>query len=223
MERRIDPTAARDNDRVEIGPTALAFAEWAPPAWRRPTSPRSAAARLDRLVAAVVARDLGGLLLFDPLNIRYATNSTNMQVWNMHNPFRACLVLPDGHMVLWDYKHAPFLAAHNPLVAELRSGASFLYSLTGEATDAAAARLRRRARRRHGRPRRPQPPARRRQDHARRLPRAHRRRDRGRGRRARHRARPRGQGPRGDPRDALRAARLRDRDGRDARRRAPRA
>ena len=31
----------------------------------------------------------------------------------MHNLFRACLVLADGHMVLWDYKHAPFLAAHN--------------------------------------------------------------------------------------------------------------
>ena len=60
-----------------------------------------------------------------------------MQVWNTHNPFRACLVLPDGHMVLWDYKHAPFLAAHNPLVAELRSGAAFFYSITGEATDAA--------------------------------------------------------------------------------------
>ena len=61
-----------------------------------------------------------------------------MQIWNMHNPFRACLVLPDGHMVLWDYKHAPFLAAMNPLVAELRSGAAFIYSLTGDATDAAA-------------------------------------------------------------------------------------
>ena len=57
----------------------------------------------------------------------------------MHNPFRACLVLPDGHMVLWDYKHAPFLAAMNPLVAELRSGAAFIYSLTGERTDEAAA------------------------------------------------------------------------------------
>ena len=85
-----------------------------------------------------MARDLGGLLLFDPLNIRYATDSTNMQIWNMHNPFRACLVLADGHMVLWDYKHAPFLAAHNPLVAELCSGASFIYSLTGDATETAA-------------------------------------------------------------------------------------
>jgi Xaa-Pro aminopeptidase len=95
--------------------------------------------RVDRLVAEITARDLGGLLLFDPLNIRYATDSTNMQIWNSHNPFRAALVLPDGHLVLWDYKHAPFLAAHNPLVSELRSGASFFYAVTGEATDACAA------------------------------------------------------------------------------------
>jgi Xaa-Pro dipeptidase len=45
--------------------------------------------------------------MFDPLNIRYATDSTNMQLWNTHNPFRACLVCADGHMVLWDYKNAP--------------------------------------------------------------------------------------------------------------------
>jgi Xaa-Pro aminopeptidase len=145
MLRRIDPTVPRrpdgspdDNDRVEIGPTALAFAEWEAAGLTPPDLAALRRFRLDRLVAGVVARDLGGLLLFDPLNIRYATDSTNMQVWNMHNAFRACLVLPDGHMVLWDYKHAPFLATHNPLVAELRSGASFLYSLTGERTDAAA-------------------------------------------------------------------------------------
>ena len=82
----------------------------------QPTTDHPAATRggSNRLVAQVVGCDLGGLLLFDPLNIRYVTNSTNMQVWSMHNPFRACLVLADGHMVLWDYKHAPFLAAHNP-------------------------------------------------------------------------------------------------------------
>jgi Xaa-Pro aminopeptidase len=42
-------------------------------------------------------------------------------------------------MVLWDYKNSPFLADHNPLVAEVRSGASFFYSVTGERTDDAAA------------------------------------------------------------------------------------
>lgn len=147
MDRRIDPTrpprrpdGSPDlNDRVEIGPTGLAFAEWAAAGLTPPDLAAMRRWRLDRLVAEIRARDLGGLLLFDPLNIRYATDSTNMQVWNAHNPFRACLVLPDAHVVLWDYKHAPFLAAHNPLVAELRSGASFFYSVTGEATDACAA------------------------------------------------------------------------------------
>jgi Xaa-Pro dipeptidase len=145
MDRRIDPTRRRpdgspdDNDRVEIGPTALAFAEWAAAGLAPPELAALRRWRLDRLVAEIVRRDLAGLLLFDPVSIRYATDSTNMQVWNAHNPFRAALVCPDGHLVLWDYKHAPFLAAHNPLVAELRSGAAFIYSLTGDETAAAAA------------------------------------------------------------------------------------
>ena len=46
-------------------------------------------------------------LLFDPLNIRFATDSTNMQLWNAHNPFRACFVGADGHMVLFDFKGGP--------------------------------------------------------------------------------------------------------------------
>jgi Xaa-Pro dipeptidase len=142
--RKIDPTlapraAADDEDRVEIGPTALAIAEWRAAGLALPDLPAMRRWRLDRLVAQVVAAEVGGLLMFDPLNIRYATDSTNMQLWNAHNPFRACLVLPDGHMVLWDYKNAPFLAAHNPLVAEVRSGASFFYSVTGDRTAEAAA------------------------------------------------------------------------------------
>ena len=94
MDRRIDPTRRLGNDRVEIGPTALALAEWQAAGLAPPDLAALRRWRLDRLVAEVTARDLGGLLLFDPSNIRYATDSTNMQVWNMHNPFRACLVLP---------------------------------------------------------------------------------------------------------------------------------
>lgn len=142
--RRIDPGRRRadgspdDDDRVEIGPTALAFAEWAAAGLTPPDLAAMRRFRLDRLAAEVGRRGLDGLLMFDPLNIRYATDTTNMQIWNMHNPFRACLVTPDGWMILWDYKNAPFLAAHNPLVREIRSGASFFYSVTGEGTGAAA-------------------------------------------------------------------------------------
>jgi Xaa-Pro aminopeptidase len=146
-ERKIDPTkgptlpdgTANDHDRIEIGPTTLAYAEWAAAGLILPDLTAMRAYRLSRLVENLHAFDWGGVLMFDPLNIRYATDSTNMQLWNMHNPFRACLVCADGHMVLWDYKNSPFLADHNPLVAEVRSGASMFYFATGDRSEAAAA------------------------------------------------------------------------------------
>ncbi|MFZ5751132.1 MAG: dimethylsulfonioproprionate lyase DddP [Pseudomonadota bacterium] len=145
--RKIDPGRAdrlgdgspNDNDRVAIGPTQLAFREWEAAGLALPDLERMRGFRWRRLVAGLVARDIGGLLMFDPLNIRYATDSTNMQLWNSHNPFRAVLLCADGYMVLWDYRQAPFLSAFNPLVAEVRSGASFFYNVCGEATAADAA------------------------------------------------------------------------------------
>lgn len=141
--RKIDPTrgttlgdgSPNDNDRVEIGPTQLAFAEWARAGLELPDLHTMRGFRHARLVQAIIARDLGGLLLFDPLNIRYATDTTNMQLWNSHNPFRAVLICPDGHMVIWDYKNSPFLAGFNPLVREIRSGASMFYFASGDRLD----------------------------------------------------------------------------------------
>jgi len=144
--RKIDPTRGshladgtpNENDRIEIGPTQLAFAEWAAAGLTPPNLEAMRDFRCRRLTAHVVARGYGGLLMFDPLNIRYATDSTNMQIWNAHNPFRACLLLADGHMVLWDYKNSPFLADFNPLVREVRSGADLFYFDRGDKIDVAA-------------------------------------------------------------------------------------
>jgi Xaa-Pro dipeptidase len=140
--RKIDPTrgatladgSPNDNDRVEIGPTQLAFAEWASAGLTPPDLASMRHYRWQRLVDQLVSRDIGALLMFDPLNIRYATDTTNMQLWNSHNPFRACMVCADGHMVVWEYKNAPFLVTYNPLVKELRSGAAFFYNTNGENT-----------------------------------------------------------------------------------------
>lgn len=121
-----------DNDRIEIGPTPLAFSEWEAAGLTPPNLAQMRRFRLDRLVNGLKERDYGALLITDPLNIRYATDSTNMQLWNTHNPFRACAVFADGHMVLWDYKNSPFLADHNPLVNEVRSGASMFYFVSGD-------------------------------------------------------------------------------------------
>ncbi|AKO97181.1 Xaa-Pro aminopeptidase [Marinovum algicola DG 898] len=136
--RRLADNTPNDADRVEIGPTRLAYDEWAAAGLALPDLQAMRRWRWQRLVQAVQARGWGGLLVFDPLNIRYATDSTNMQLWNTHNPFRAVLVCADGYMVIWDYRVAPFLSGFNPLVREQRSGADLFYFSRGDGLEAAA-------------------------------------------------------------------------------------
>ncbi len=116
-----------DNDRVEIGPTALAFDEWEALGLELPQLPAMREFRLQRLTAELQRRDYGGIVLFDPLNIRYATDTTNMQLWITHNPARACFVSASGYIALFDFHGSAHLSAHLPLVREVRSGASFYY------------------------------------------------------------------------------------------------
>ena len=144
--RKIDPTrgatlgdgSPNDQDRIEIGPPQLAMQEWENAGLTLPNLANMRAYRHKRLTQHIVDRGYGGLLMFDPLNIRYATDSTNMQLWNTHNPFRAVLLCADGYMVIWDYKNAPFLSTFNPLVAEQRSGASMFYFSTGDKAEPVA-------------------------------------------------------------------------------------
>lgn len=130
-----------DGDRIEIGPTRLAFQEWDAAGLVAPNLERMRHYRWERLTRHVVDRDYGAVLMFDPLNIRYATDSTNMQLWNTHNLFRAVLVCADGYMVIWDYKSSPFLSAFNPLVREQRSGADLFYFDRGDKIGPAADRF----------------------------------------------------------------------------------
>lgn len=87
--RKIDPTRGEtlgdgtpnDNNRIEIGPTQLAFREWEEAGMLLPDLDRMRRFRWERLTRHVVDRGYGGVLMFDPLNIRYATDSTDMQLW----------------------------------------------------------------------------------------------------------------------------------------------
>ncbi len=145
-QRKIDPTlgatladgSPNDDNRIEIGPTRLAFSEWSGAGLILPDLPKMREYRWQRLTQHVIERDYGAVLAFDPMNIRYATDSTNMQLWNTHNPFRAVLVCADGYMVIWDYKNSPFLSTFNPLVKEQRSGADLFYFDRGDKADIAA-------------------------------------------------------------------------------------
>ena len=147
--RKIDPSRGamlgdntpNDANRIEIGPTLLAFGEWEAAGLELPDLQAMRRYRWKRLTQHIVDRGYAGLLMFDPLNIRYATDSTNMQLWNTHNPFRAVLLCADGYMVIWDYKNSPFLSTFNPLVREQRAGADLFYFDRGDKVDVAADRF----------------------------------------------------------------------------------
>ena len=143
--RKINPTeislkleSKNNENKIEIGPTKLAISEWEKLNLELPNLSKMREYRWKRLVQHINEREYAGLLLFDPLNIRYATDSTNMQIWNMHNPFRAVLVCADGYMVIWDYKNSPFLSKFNPLVKEQRYGADLFYFARGDKSNLAA-------------------------------------------------------------------------------------
>ena len=144
LNRKINPTYTKSsikldgspnfNDRVEIGPTELAFDEWVKAGIEIPNLKKMREFRVNRLIKELNKRDLDGVLVFDPLNIRYITDTTNMQLWNSHNPFRACFMSNEGYIILWDYKGLNLLSSFNPLVKEVRNSASMFYFANGDKT-----------------------------------------------------------------------------------------
>jgi hypothetical protein len=74
ISHKIDPTRSQialrpdgsidDNDRVEIGPTGIAFAEWAALSLSPPTWSGMRNTRLQRIVGQLRKRDYDGVLCF---------------------------------------------------------------------------------------------------------------------------------------------------------------
>ncbi len=69
---------------------------------RQINMPRLRQYRMDRLRAELQAADYGACLLYDPINIRYATGTRNMQVYGMHTSERYAMVMADGPTIIFD-------------------------------------------------------------------------------------------------------------------------
>lgn len=87
--------------------------------------------RLGRVRRMLVERDLAGIILYDQLNTRYATDATNMQIWCLHNEARYIYVPAEGPVVLFDYGGKSHLCEGLPTIDETRAPVSFLYFLAG--------------------------------------------------------------------------------------------
>ena len=87
--------------------------------------------RLQRVRDRLIDLDYAGIILYDPVHIRYACDATNMTLWSAHNPCRYLWVGAEGPMILFDFSETAFLAGHNPLVDEVRPATQWMYELSG--------------------------------------------------------------------------------------------
>ena len=94
--------------------------------------------RLNRLRQELHRQDIAAALLFDPVNIRYAVDCTNMQVWTLHNPARYALVAATGPVILWEFHGAEHLAKDLPLITEVRVGTPWFHFAAGDQSVAKA-------------------------------------------------------------------------------------
>ncbi|MCY4148852.1 MAG: Xaa-Pro peptidase family protein [Gammaproteobacteria bacterium] len=87
--------------------------------------------RLDRIHEQLRKHDYAGILLFDQINCRYASDATNMQLWCSHYETRCVFVATDGPLILFDYGDYPHLAEDIPTIDEYRVHSSFYYFSAG--------------------------------------------------------------------------------------------
>lgn len=96
---------------------------------------------LTRTRAALRRHDLAAALLFDPVNIRYASGTSTMPVWTLHSIDRYLLVPAVGEPILWEYPSAPpELVSPYPLV-DTRVATSWAVFGYGESSPDRAARF----------------------------------------------------------------------------------
>src|SRR3546814_14100678 len=89
------------------------------------------AGRRGRLRQELKARDYAGARLYDPINIRYACDASNMQVWCLHNAVRYVFVQTEGPVVLFDFHNCAHLSAGNEMVSEVRPADGWFYFAAG--------------------------------------------------------------------------------------------
>ncbi len=131
--------AASLNQHV-IGYGALAEGEWAALGLDAPDMNTARRYRLTRIRAELKKRNLAGIVVYDPLNVRYATDSTDMQLWCTHNAVRYAFVGAQGPVILWDFHNCEHLSFHLELIDEIRHGTAWYYYRAGEHVRTRAAR-----------------------------------------------------------------------------------
>ena len=120
-----------DRNMHALGPGPDLEEEWTAAGLRLPDRSAIRRYRLERIRSQLRAAGCDGALLYDPLNVRYATDTTNMSIWTMHNAVRYAFVATDGPVVLFEFSKGEFLDTHSEVVDEIRPGISYIYFYAG--------------------------------------------------------------------------------------------
>ena len=91
--------------------------------------------RLDRVKKELEKNNLEACILFDPVNVRYALDTVNMSVYNMHNLTRFCFIPVSGPVILYEYFNCENLSNHLNLIDEIRPAISWDYFSNGNQSD----------------------------------------------------------------------------------------
>ena len=121
-----------DRNMHQIGPCDATLAEWRAAGLPLPDTAAMRRYRVDRVRRELAAHDCDGALLYDPVNVRYATDTTNMSIWTMHNAVRFAYVATDGPLVLFEFSHGEFLSLHSEVVDEIRPARSAMHFYVGD-------------------------------------------------------------------------------------------
>jgi len=87
--------------------------------------------RLARIRQQLLEKDCAAILLYDPVNIRYALDVTNMQVWTAHNAIRYALIFAEGPAIMFEFKGCHHLCDDFEGIDEVRNSIAWLYMSAG--------------------------------------------------------------------------------------------
>lgn len=116
---------------LTLGPGEQLTAEWTAAGLELPDLHAMRSYRLGRVREQLAHLGYEGIVVMDPMNIRYATDTTNMQIWVMHNGARYAWIPVDGPVILWEFANCEFLAGHSHVVDEVRPAVSATYFIAG--------------------------------------------------------------------------------------------
>ena len=93
--------------------------------------------RLGRFREQLAQSDCAALLLYDPCNIRYAFDCSNMQVWTSHNPMRYAVILADGPAIMFEFKGCLHQSEGLSGIDEIRVAKTWMFMASGDKVEAA--------------------------------------------------------------------------------------